>query len=220
VYLLTSLGQVDSTLFSDSPPSYTLSQSSTSTSPSPNDIGPLPDRSKLTTEILKSSHPTRHPSLNEIPGGVAQSTLDDWQSIKKEIGIGCQIIDNALNASGVDSIGKRRHKHESHGGRFYNIYNTYIYGETGISPAASLPIYIVGGAIVGFLAIQPFLPVTYLTPGMPNYADRIGWNTANTLSPRGMGFDENSRSTTIGFFRMLLGGLQIVAGRPRPMTPI
>jgi len=212
-YLVTTL-QGDSTLYADSPPSYTPAQNT-----SARDAASSRNQNDVIMEVLKEWHPTQTPLLEAVPGGVTNATIVEWENVKKETGIKCKVLDAVLQASQINPPGKVE-RTRSRNGRFYNIYNTYIYGDSTLSTATLLPFLVIGSAAIGLLVVQPFLPIAYMTPGMPTYMDRVAWTAANRLTPGGIGFDENSASTTTEFIRVLLGGAQVVAGRLRPMTPI
>jgi len=199
-------------IYLDAPPSYASTQPPVPPAPSAH------DRATLMKEVLAEWHPSDRALLEAIPSGVSQETLDDWENLKKEIGLECRVLDTVLETSKLNVPPRpRNHKRDQRGNRFYNIYNTYIYGDNGPSAANLLPVFVVGGLAMGLLlAAQPFMPTAYMTPGTPNYGDRIGWQAANSLSPSGVGFDQNTGRAGVGFLRMLLGGAQIMAGRLRP----
>jgi hypothetical protein len=71
---------------------------------------------------------TWHSGLNKLPlrpcVGVSAETLEEWRALKAEVGIGCTVIDRALEDAGNATATPRLQK----GNRFYNICNTYVYG--------------------------------------------------------------------------------------------
>lgn len=212
VIIKLPIDRAEMPIYLDAPPSYTSTQPAASTpGPSAN------DRAALMKEVLAEWHPSERALLEAIPNGVSQETLADWENLKKEIGIECRVLDAVLETSQADVPHRpRNHKRDHRANRFYNIYNTYIYGDNG--PSANLvPVFVFGGLAMGLLlAAQPFMPTAYMTPGTPNYVDRIGWQAANSLGPSGVGFDQNTGRAGVGFLRMLFGGAQIMAGRLRP----
>jgi hypothetical protein len=197
-------------IYLDEPPSYA------STQPAPMPAPSADERAALIKEVLREWHPSDRALLEAVPNGVPQGTLDDWENLKKEIGIECRVMDTVLAASNVYPDRPHRPKREHRGNRFYNIYNTYIYGDNG--PSVQLySVFMFGGLAIGLLlAAQPFMTASYMTPGMPTYVDRVSWQAANSLGPAGVGFDQSAGRTSVGFLRMLVGGAQIMAGRLRP----
>lgn len=166
-------------LYADSPPSYTPGPSQSTTermAALSAEMSPV-DRSELVMEVLREWHSTSHGSFDTVPGGVSRATLNDWQLVKKEIGINCAVVENALSRSEVRDMDEATDRHSQRGNRFYNIYNTYIYGDTNIS--SSIP-YILAGGVAAWIALQPFFPASYTSSDIPTYVDRLTDSTRVT----------------------------------------
>jgi hypothetical protein len=71
-----------------------------------------------------------------IEGGIPEDLIEEWKALKAEMGVECGVIDKILEHStkipprspttGASLTAKEKGKRRS--GRFYNIYNTYVYG--------------------------------------------------------------------------------------------
>jgi hypothetical protein len=187
-----------STLVEDQPPSYVGSE------PLSQDL-----QKQIAMNTLKDWHPCRHSSMVSVPQGVSQEALDDWDDLKREIGIECNVINRALEASQRIPTSRRRKS----GSRFYKIYNTYIFGDNGI-PASS--IYTALGVVAVAVLVQPFFAPGFSNLG-PSYHDRLAWASANTVQATGEGFDDTQAHALAGLLsRVVLGGAQMAAGRLRP----
>jgi len=156
--------------------------------------------------------------IEPIEGGVAEELVEEWKALKAELGVECLVIDKILEQSekiprGVandassstttsDNKGKRR------SGRFFNIYNTYVYGSSdGSSPSTSTPsvsgrkslattlthlatqtLLFASASTVVFMALTPYL-LSSLSPanipGGPNNYDRAAWASFNALGGGG-----------------------------------
>ncbi|KAH7929218.1 hypothetical protein BV22DRAFT_1125979 [Leucogyrophana mollusca] len=52
---------------------------------------------------------------------LSEDTVEEWRALKDELGVECAIIDKLVETSSAKAGRSRRN-------RFYNIYNTYVYG--------------------------------------------------------------------------------------------
>lgn len=179
----------------DDPPSYQLSE--------------IEQSGEETLNILRKWHGVK--VLGPLPGGISREAIEDWQALKREIGVKCPIIEEIIEQSDKQA-GTSRHfgfspsKRESarryvEGGkrRFYNIYNTYILGgdrantetssEAGTRHSA-VEVLSAGKWVVAFGAWSAFL-LWYgsggdlerlVGPGGPTYADRALWSSFNALA--------------------------------------
>ncbi|PVF95565.1 hypothetical protein CPB86DRAFT_776198 [Serendipita vermifera] len=119
----------------DDPPSYQLSE--------------LEQSGEETLEILRKWHGVK--VLGPLPGGISREAIEDWHTLKRELGIKCPIIEEIIEQSdkqsgrskfsgfGFSPIKGESAKRYVEGGkrRFYNIYNTYILGSDRASVAGS-----------------------------------------------------------------------------------
>jgi hypothetical protein len=148
--------------------------------------------------------------------GVSAEVLEEWRALKAEVGFGCGIFDRALeNAVTIASTSPRRKSN-----RFYNIYNTYVYGDNvkgkvAWGGLASHALLCVGASAVVFFAMSPFLAHQYVEPGGPTYYDRTAWSSFNTMHPASVGFSNEGNVAVWNFLGRLGGGaVRIARGRP------
>lgn len=177
----------------DDPPSYQLSE--------------IEQSGEETLNILRKWHGVK--VLGPVPGGISREGIEDWQALKRELGIKCPIIEEVIEQSEKQAATSRRFgfspaRRESarryvEGGKrkFYNIYNTYILGgDRAATPAThaeghtSLDIMSTGKWVVAFGAWSVFLlwvgsggeTARFVTPGSPTYTDRALWSSFNALA--------------------------------------
>ena len=102
------------------------------------------------------------------------------------------------------SAGSKRRK----SGRFYNIYNTYVYGDPdggSVIKNGQLLICVGASALVAFLMGQAMAP-QYSIPGGPTYYDRAAWSSFNSMQAAGEGFTGDSTAAVWTFLGRLGGG--------------
>ncbi|KAF8895970.1 hypothetical protein BD779DRAFT_1466017 [Infundibulicybe gibba] len=167
----------------------------------------IPPTPKAQSQLLDHLHPVpidQPPAYNQInpheqeehtpeplPGGISEGAIEDWKALKDELGLECMVIDKIVESS--DKNSSRSSKRFPRRGRFYNIYNTYVYGDkttpsSSLGVAGQIALY-TGAAAIALLAISPFMPyMVYTIPGAANYYDRAAWNSFNTMQPAGEGF--------------------------------
>ncbi|KAF7289669.1 hypothetical protein HMN09_01329500 [Mycena chlorophos] len=185
---------------------------------------------RVTVATLKKYHPGAR--LEEgVPGGVSLDALEDWRALQEELGVSCLVVDKILEnsprtdlpraPSDSDSSRKRRS-----GGRFYNIYNTYVYGgadkpphpHSNANPFPAIPsaFFWIGVTSIAFLAVGPSLFVPYYAvPGGPTMHDRAVWNSFNTMKYNGEGFG-NEADALWGLLGKVTGGAaRMVRGWPQ-----
>jgi len=152
---------------------------------------------------------------------VSSDMLEEWRALKAEVGMGCSVLDRALEDAAAAATrnaasSSRRRKN----GRFYNIYNTYVYGVDGYNGLAgrmpwnglaSHALFCVGASAVVFLVMSPFLAHQYVVPGGPSYYDRSAWSSFNTMHPAGEGFAGEGNIAMWNFLGRLGGGAARIA---------
>lgn len=119
--------------------------------------------------------------------------------------MGCMVIDKVIATSEKadqprpTKDGKRRSK-------FYNIYNTYVYGHGKDGPSsfpkgfASQVAVCMGASAFVVLILLPFVvPAYYAVPGGPTYHDRSAWNAFNSLQASGEGFSPDGAAAVWNF---------------------
>jgi hypothetical protein len=193
----------------------------------PHDLPPAYDRSELDfriAEAIKDLHPgsTRpNEMLRRI--GVSEDALEEWKALKTELGVGCSIIDKVLQE--VPKSGRPRPStsstlssstSSSRKGRFYNIYNTYIYGgETGGPGVLTNMVLCAGASAVAFVLMAHLGNPQYHIPGGPTYYDRAAWTSFNTMQVSGEGFAADGTNAFWDLVGRLSGNAaRIVQGWP------
>lgn len=147
------------------------------------------------------------------PVEVSAEVLEEWRTLKAEVGIGCRLFDRALEGAATSAPASRQRKNS----RFYNIYNTYVYGGDSVAGKvawgglASHALLCVGASAVVFFAMSPFLAHQYVVPGGPTYYDRTAWSSFNTMRPAGEGFPNEGTIAVWNFLGRLGGGAARIA---------
>lgn len=152
---------------------------------------------------------------------VSADMLEEWRALKAEVGMGCSVLDRALEdgaAAATKNAASSSCRRKS--GRFYNIYNTYVYGGDGYnglagkmlwSGVASHALLCVGASAVVFFVMSPFLAHQYVVPGGASYYDRSAWSSFNTMYPAGEGFAGEGNIAMWNFLGRLGGGAARIA---------
>jgi hypothetical protein len=169
-------------------------------------------------DVLKKFHPGVDLPIQGVPGGISDDALEGWKAFREEMGMGCMVMEKMVEKS--EKAGSRRDKrHPASGrGRFYNIYNTYVYGKdgapSGFAPLAQV-LMCVGASAVMFLFMTPYMVPHYSVPGGPTYYDRSAWASFNTMQAAGEGFAPDGTNAVWSFLGTIGGGAaRIVRGWP------
>lgn len=198
----------------------------------PHDMPPTYDRSELdfrVAEAIKDLHPgsTRpNEALRRI--GVSDDALEEWRALKAELGVECAVIDKVLQdipksgrprpstSSAFSSSSSSNSSSSSRKGRFYNIYNTYVYGgESGGPGVLTNMILCAGASAVAFVLMAHFGNPQYHIPGGPTYYDRAAWTSFNAMQASGEGFGADGTSAFWDLIGRLSGdAARIVQGWP------
>ena len=146
--------------------------------------------------------------VEAIPGGISEEAVEDWKALKEELGVECTAIDRLVEESARTGLPRKDGRPRNRRGRFYNIYNTYVYGDKDGATSSSWTIlstsqflFCVGAsAAVAFLVGHAMAP-QYSVPGGATYYDRAAWSSFNTMHAAGEGFagDTYPGSTFFGF---------------------
>ena len=196
------------------------------------DLPPAYDRSELdfrVAEAVKELHPgSTRPNeiLRRI--GVSEDTLEEWGALKTELGVGCSVIDKVLqelprsgrprpsSSSTPSSSASSNSSSSPRRGRFYNIYNTYIYGgENGGPGVLTNMILCAGASAVAFVLMAHLGSPQYHIPGGPTYYDRAAWTSFNSMQASGEGFATDGTSAFWDLVGLLGGNAaRIVQGWP------
>ncbi|KAH9053804.1 hypothetical protein EDB87DRAFT_1649553 [Lactarius vividus] len=168
---------------------------------------------RIAVETLRSWHNGLKLPLQPC-AAVSAETVEEWRALKAEVGIGCKVIDRVLeDAAALSAPTSRRQKSN----RFYNIYNTYVYGGNSVagrlawSGLASHALMCVGASAVVFFAMSPFMPHQYVVPGGPTYYDRAAWSSFNTMHATGEGFPGEGTTAVWNFLGRVGGGAARIA---------
>lgn len=96
--------------------------------------------------------------------------------------------------------------------RFYNIYNTFVYGHpererTTLGANLTQAAVVLGVcAIAASVLTAPYTQPQYNVPGAPTYYDRAAWSEFNRLYPAGEGFAGDGAATVWDFLGRIGGG--------------
>ena len=174
---------------------------------------------RIAAETLKKWHQGATIPFEPIPGGISQEAVEEWKALKEELGVDCMVIDKIVATSDKTSH-SRPSKDGTRRGRFYNIYNTYVYGDGKSAPSfpsgvATQAMVWMGASTLVFLAISPYVVPHYSVPGGPTYYDRTAWNSFNTMQAAGEGFSPDGTAAVWNFLGRVGGGAaRIVRGWP------
>ncbi|KAF7312716.1 hypothetical protein MIND_00286400 [Mycena indigotica] len=183
---------------------------------------------RVTVATLKKYHPGSR--LEEgVPDGISLDALEDWRALKEELGVSCLVVDKIIENS--PHTGLPRAPSDAAGasprrrsGRFYNIYNTYVYGgktphpQSNANPFPVIPsaMFWIGVTSIAFLAVGPSLLIPYYTvPGGPTMHDRAVWNSFNTMKYAGEGFTHETDALWGLLGRVTGGAARMVRGWPQ-----
>lgn len=160
---------------------------------------------RVADETLRKWHKGLKLPIEAVAGGVSEEALEDWKALKEELGVECTAIDKLMEES--TKAGSRPRPRPRKSSRFYNIYNTYVYGDQdGIAVASGQLLFCVGvSAAVAFLIGQAMAP-QYVIPGGVTYYDRAAWSSFNSVQAAGEGFSGDSTAAVWGFLGRLGGG--------------
>lgn len=153
----------------------------------PSDLPPAYDHEDAdelarAAETLKAWHTGVSIPITPVAGGISDEAYAAWKQLQEETGVGCKVIDQIVDAS--PKTGRHGRQQSS---KFYNIYNTYVYG----SPAGpvSHALMGVGVAALAFVAFGQLMINHYHNPLIPTaFYERTTWAALNTVDAAGDGF--------------------------------
>ena len=167
--------------------------------------------------IVAETHKGATIPFEPVAGGISEDVAERWKALTDELGIGCMVIDKVIATSektGQPHSTKRKSK-------FYNIYNTYVYGHGKDGPSsfptslASQVALCMGASAFVVLALGPYVIPHYAVPGAPTYYDRSAWHAFNSMQATGEGFSPDSATAVWSFIgRVGDGAARIARGWP------
>jgi hypothetical protein len=175
---------------------------------------------RVAAETLKHWHKGVNVPFEPVPGGVSEDAVEHWKSLQDELGIGCMVVDEVIATS--EKTGQPRStKDGKRRSKFYNIYNTYVYGHGKDGPSsfptsfASQIALCMGASAFVVLALGPYVIPYYAIPGGPTYYDRSAWHAFNSMQATGEGFSPDSATAVWSFIgRVGDGAARIARGWP------
>ncbi|KAL7279236.1 hypothetical protein ACG7TL_007076 [Trametes sanguinea] len=165
---------------------------------------------RVANETLKTWHKGLKFPIESIPGGISEDAVEEWKALKEELGVECLAIDRIVEESSRTGQPRspRDGKRSRKSGRFFNIYNTYIYGDPeggSLMKGGQLLICVGASALVAFLMGQAMAP-QYSVPGGATYYDRAAWSSFNSIQAGGEGFTGESTAAIWDLLGRLGGG--------------
>ena len=175
---------------------------------------------RVAAETLKKWHNGLKIPFEPVEGGISEETIEDWKALKQELGVECMVIDKIVANSDRTNIASTsrppKEQKARSSGRFYNIYNTYVYGDSNKPPSptsggflfgfASQAVVIMGASALVLMAATPYLTPNYSIPGGATYYDRSAWNSFNSMQAAGEGFGPDGTAAVWNFLGRVGGG--------------
>ena len=151
---------------------------------------------RIAAEILQEWHQGVKIPFQPVEGGISEEATREWQALKEELGVQCAVIDKIVASSERSSPNGKKDKRRS---RFYNIYNTYVYGDKSSSSSstssssvtigmAGQALMVVGVSALAMLVMSPYMVPHYSVPGGATYYDRTAWHSFNSMQAVREGF--------------------------------
>jgi len=218
-----SLASSSSTIVPPTPKPQTkaLDQEHADEPPAYNQITDREEREWLVAaETLKKWHNGVKIPFEPVAGGISEEAIEDWKALKQELGVECTVIDkivaNSERAITPSSSRLPKEQKARRSGRFYNIYNTYVYGDSSKSSPvtaggfsfgfASQAVVLMGASALVLMAATPYLTPNYSIPGGATYYDRSAWNSFNSMQAAGEGFGPDGTAAVWNFLGRVGGG--------------
>ena len=174
---------------------------------------------RVAEETVKQWHHGLKLPIQPIPGGVSLETAEDWKALKEELGVECSVIDKLVEESQRNGGGRRDSERSGRrkSSRFYNVYNTYVYGgdsEGSSVLSTSQLLFCVGvSAAVAFVVGQATAP-QYAIPGGLTPYDRAAWSSFNSIRATGEGFPGDGAAVWDFIGRIGGGAARTLRGLP------
>lgn len=161
-------------------------------------------------QYLKTHHPGLPVPIVALPDGISEEAIEDYKAFKEATGVSCAAIEKLIEETGRAGPPRPRDPKATRrkSGRFYNIYNTYVYGDPdggSVTKTGQLLICVGASALVAFLMGQAMAP-QYAIPGGATYYDRAAWTSFNSIQASGEGFSGDSTAAVWSLLGKLGGG--------------
>jgi hypothetical protein len=167
--------------------------------------------------LIKDLHQGISDPISPVAGGISDDALVEWAALKDELGVDCDIINTIIDKSDKTGQPRQLKTTPKGSGRFYNIYNTYVYskdGSTSFTPIAQI-LMCIGASAMMFLYLTPHMVPHYAVPGGPTYYDRTAWASFNSMQAGGEGFSTDGSAAVWSFLGSVGGGAaRIMRGWP------
>lgn len=174
-------------------------------------------------DTLQKWHHGLQLPISGLPSGISDDAAEEWRSLKAELGVECAVIDQIVEAS--TKTGPRPSSQRNN--KFYNIYNTYVYGgdkdgsgsgagggSFGLNIAKQL-LVCMGASACMYLVMGPYIAAQYTPVGGATYYDRAAWSSFNTMQAPGEGFGYDGTSALWNIVgRVGYGAARIAGGWP------
>ena len=174
-------------------------------------------------ETLQKWHHGLQLPISGLPSGISEDAAEEWRSLKAELGVECAVIDQIVEAS--TKTGPRPSSEKTN--KFYNIYNTSVYGgdkdgsgsgagggSFGLNIAKQL-LFCMGASACMYLVMGPYIAAQYTPVGGATYYDRAAWSSFNTMQAPGEGFGYDGTSALWNIVgRVGYGAARIAGGWP------
>jgi hypothetical protein len=167
-------------------------------------------------DTLQKWHKGAKIPVEGVPSGISEDAVEEWKTLKEELGIDCVVIDKIIATSPKTGLPRTamggRHA-ASRKSRFYNIYNTYVYGagKDGVTTFPTQFVLGIGATALMFLAMGPYMVPHYAVHGGPTYYDRTTWQSFNTMQVTGEGFSSDGPAAVWSFLGRVGGGAARIA---------
>jgi hypothetical protein len=179
------------------------------------------DREELERRVAGETLAKWHPGM-QLPvqsiGAISTDAVEEWKALKEELGVECAVIDNIIASTPKTGPrpGSSKEPRSPRKNRFYNIYNTYVYGnreEGGLLPSGTMlqMLLCAGASAAVFLAMNRSVAPQYAVPGAPTYYDRMAWSSFNNMHAGGEGFPGDGTAAVWNLFGRLGGGAARIA---------
>ncbi|EDR05936.1 uncharacterized protein LACBIDRAFT_329462 [Laccaria bicolor S238N-H82] len=174
---------------------------------------------RIAAEILQEWHQGVKIPFQPVEGGISEEAAREWQALKEELGVQCAVIDKIVASSERASSSRKDQKRRS---KFYNIYNTYVYGGGDKSSSsnsynsvtigmAGQALMVVGVSALAMLVMSPYMVPHYSVPGGATYYDRTAWHSFNSMQAAGEGFSPDGTAAVWNFLGRVGGGAARIA---------